>query len=130
VLSYLSYRDPNLTKTLDVYDGTAKFLREADITRSEVVKSIIGTIGDIDAYQLPDAKGYTSLVRYLLNESEEERQRIRDEVLATTADDFRAFADVLDRVREQGIVVVIGSGDNIDRANEERGTLLKRKKIL
>ena len=52
----------------------------------------------IDAYQLPDAKGNTSLVRYLFGESEAERQRLRDEVLGTTVADFVALADVLERV--------------------------------
>ncbi|KAG1366609.1 putative Presequence protease 2, chloroplastic/mitochondrial [Cocos nucifera] len=59
VFSYLSYRDPNLLKTLDVYDGTASFLREIELDDDTLTKAIIGTIGDVDAYQLPDAKGYS-----------------------------------------------------------------------
>lgn len=46
-------------------------------------------MGDIDAYQLPDAKGYSALSRYLLNVSDEERQQRRDEILGTTAADFK-----------------------------------------
>ncbi|KAG2661746.1 hypothetical protein PVAP13_1KG110200 [Panicum virgatum] len=65
VFSYLSYRDPNLLKTLEVYDETAKFLRELEMDDDALTKAIIGTIGDVDAYQLPDAKGYSScLVTY------------------------------------------------------------------
>ena len=60
-----------------------------------MTKSIIGAIGDMDAYQLPDAKGYTSMVRYLLGKSDESRQQTRDEMLATSVDDLRTFADVL-----------------------------------
>lgn len=59
VFSFLSYRDPNLLKTLDVYDGTANFLRELEMDDDTLTKAIIGTIGDVDSYQLPDAKGYT-----------------------------------------------------------------------
>lgn len=55
----MSYRDPNLLKTLEVYDETAKFLRELDMDDDALTKAIIGTIGDVDAYQLPDAKGYS-----------------------------------------------------------------------
>lgn len=130
VLDYLSYRDPNLLKTLDVYNGTGAFLRQANISASEVTKSIIGTIGAIDAYQLPDAKGYTSLVRHLINQSDADRQQVRDQVLATTAADFRAFADVLDAVRDQGIVAVISSAEQIEAANQERPGFLKRIKVL
>lgn len=59
VFSFLSYRDPNLLKTLDVYDGTSNFLKELEMDDDALTKAIIGTIGDVDAYQLPDAKGYS-----------------------------------------------------------------------
>lgn len=63
VFSYLSYRDPNLVKTLDNYDGTVQFLRELEMDSDSLTKAIIGTIGDVDSYQLPDAKGYS---RYII----------------------------------------------------------------
>ena len=59
VFTYLSYRDPNLIKTLDNYDGTVQFLRELEMDDDALTKAIIGTIGDVDSYQLPDAKGYS-----------------------------------------------------------------------
>lgn len=31
MFTYLSYRDPNLMKTVDVYDGTPQFLRELEL---------------------------------------------------------------------------------------------------
>lgn len=62
MFSFLSYRDPNLLKTLDVYDGTGDFLRKLQIDDDTLTKAIIGTIGDVDAYQLPDAKGYSRYV--------------------------------------------------------------------
>ncbi len=81
--------------------------------------NIIGAIGDIDAYQLPDAKGWTSLVRYLVGETDETRQQMRDEVLSTTVADFRRFADVVAAAAEQARIVVLGSGDAIRSANEQ-----------
>lgn len=66
VFSYLSYRDPNLLKTLEVYDETAKFLRELEMDDDCLTKAIIGTIGDVDSYQLPDAKGYSRYEKPLL----------------------------------------------------------------
>lgn len=59
VFSFLSYRDPNLLKTLDIYDGTGEFLRQLEMDDDALTKAIIGTIGDVDSYQLPDAKGYS-----------------------------------------------------------------------
>jgi presequence protease len=121
VFSYVSYRDPNLIKTLENYDGTAKFLQEADLSDEEVTRAIIGTIGDLDAYMLPDAKGWTSMMRYLLGDNEETLQRRRDEILSTTAKDFRAFGKVLEDVNLVGRVVVLGSQGDITEANGSRG---------
>jgi Zn-dependent M16 (insulinase) family peptidase len=130
LFGYLSYRDPNLLGTLDTYDGTAGYLRGLELSDDELVKSIIGAIGQLDSYQLPDAKGYTSLARYLTGESAAQRQQMRDELLATTKDAFRAFSDVLEQVSAQGHVVVMGSQEAVEKANEERGHWLKVQKVL
>ena len=58
-MSFLSYRDPNLLETLNIYDKTPEFLRTLELDNDSLQKAIIGTIGDIDSYQLPDAKGYS-----------------------------------------------------------------------
>lgn len=117
VYTFLSYRDPNLVQTLAHYDATGQYLRSLDLDETELTKAIIGTIGDMDAYQLPDAKGFTSLRFHLLGLTDEERQRLRDEVLATTQDDFHQFADMLDQVKEYGQVVVLGADEAIKDAD-------------
>ena len=130
LFAFLSYRDPNLLDTVDVYDQTATFLRNLALNEDELVKSIIGSISAMDGYQLPDAKGHTSLTRYLQGESADHRQKMRDQVLGTTAADFKAFADVLDAVKDAGSVVVLGSQDAIDGANTERENWLKVTKVM
>ncbi|HJZ45608.1 MAG TPA: insulinase family protein [Roseiflexaceae bacterium] len=128
--TYLSYRDPNLLETLNVYDQTATFLRESELSQEELTKSIIGTIGELDAYQLPDAKGYSSMLRYLVGDTDEIRQRIREEILATSAADFQRFADALEQVVDRGLVVVLGSQSAIEAANAERSGWLDVSKVL
>lgn len=59
--------DPNLLDTLESYDGSPDFLRNIDMDKDALTKAIIGTMGDIDAYQLPDAKGYAAFSRYALH---------------------------------------------------------------
>ena len=130
VYTFLSYRDPNLLTTLDNYDAAAKFLRNLDLSDAERTKAIIGTIGELDAYQLPDAKGWTSMVRELIGYTQAKRQQFRDEVLATTVHDFKAFAEVLSNVARYGDVVVLGSNDAIEQANAQRDNWLDVKKIL
>jgi Zn-dependent M16 (insulinase) family peptidase len=118
---FLSYRDPNLLDTIDVYDQTSQYLRGLELGQDELVKAIIGAIGDMDSYQLPDAKGYTSMLRYLSGITDEERQRRRDEILNTTEDDFKRLADALEQLNQTGCVVVLGSADAIEAANMARG---------
>jgi len=118
--TFLSYRDPNLTKTLGVFDETVTFLRSGHVTEEEIIKSIIGTIGDIDRHLLPDAKGYASMVRYLTNESEEIRQVLREQVLNTSPADFANFSHILDAVKEEGLVKVMGSASSIEDATAQR----------
>lgn len=130
VFTFTSYRDPNLLDTLAVYDQTASALRQAHLSADEVTKNIIGAIGDIDAYQLPDAKGYTSMVRYLLGDTEESLQQIREEVLSTTAQHFHQFADALDGLAREGRVVVMGSAGAVENANASQGNWLQVQKVL
>ncbi|GFR50853.1 hypothetical protein Agub_g13136, partial [Astrephomene gubernaculifera] len=79
MMTFMSYRDPNLLDTLEAYDGSAEFLRSLELSKDDLTKAIIGTMGDIDAYQLPDAKGYSALVRHLLGVTDEERQTRREQ---------------------------------------------------
>jgi hypothetical protein len=133
VFTFLSYRDPNLLQTLDVYDQAGRFLRQLDsnrLTESELTKSIIGAIGDMDAYQLPDAKGFTSLGRYLIGETDEIRQRRRDELLSTTLADFHAFGEVLERLPSSSNVVVLGAEVDMLAANQAQAGWLEIEKVL
>jgi len=132
MFTYLSYRDPNLLKTLDNYDGTVDYLRTLEMDQDSLTKAIIGTIGDIDGYQLPDSKGYTALMRHLLDVSDEERQERREQILGTTIKDFREFADVLEACRgDNARVCAVASAEDAAAAAKERPELdLQVKKIL
>ena len=96
----------------------------------ERVKGIIGTIGDMDQYRLPDAKGYVSMTRQLSGETDEDRQVIRDEVLGTSEADFRDFVEILDAVREKGLVKVLGSQNAIEETLKDRPGWLAVTKVL
>jgi hypothetical protein len=120
VFTFLSYRDPNVAATIDNYDKAAAFLKGLDSSRlsdNELTKAIIAAVGDLDAYQLPDAKGYTSMLRYLTNRTDELRQEIREEVLSTNGEDFIAFGEVLEKVAQSDAVAVLGSQNAIESAN-------------
>ena len=69
--------------------GTVEFLRKLELDNDSLTKSIIGTIGDVDSYQLPDSKGRTAFMRHILNISDAERQERREQILGTSLKDFR-----------------------------------------
>lgn len=125
IVSFVSYRDPNLAATLDIYDAAAAYLEALDLTKDELAKAIIGTIGDLDQPLLPDAKGYVSLMRWLSNEPDDFRQQVRDQVLKTKLEDLRAFGAALRDSRERSHVVVLG-----DHAALEKHGVLAVTKIL
>lgn len=128
--NFVSYRDPNLLSTIDAFDRSADFLRNSHLSREELTKAIIGTIGQIDTYLLPDAKGFTSMIRHLRRETEEQRQMMRDQVLGTTAEDFRSFGDFLAEVAAAGIVKVLGSEEAIRDSLHNRPNWLNVLKLL
>ena len=130
LFDYLSYRDPNLLNTLRVYDETPAFLRRAALPREEVVKSIIGAVGRKDPYLLPDAKGWTSMQRYLTGEEDAYRQRLHDQLLDTRAKDFRAFAQALEALNRAGHVVVLGSEARVDEASAALGVSFTKIQAL
>lgn len=129
-LSFVSYRDPNLVKTVETFDRSADFLRNLELTEDERVKGIVGTIGDIDQYRLPDAKGFVSMARHLSGETDEDRQLIRDGVLATSLADFRGFAEALEAFKAKGLVKVLGSQSAIEEALKNRPGWLQVTKVL
>ena len=122
MFAYLSYRDPNLLETVDVYDQTPNWLRTLELDQDALTKAVIGTIGDIDGYQLPDAKGYTALMRHVLGVTREERQKRRDEILGTTLKDVREFAEAIECVKsgKSARVVAVTSAERAAQAMEKR----------
>lgn len=128
LLTYASYRDPNLLKTIDIYDGTPGHLTGEEVMEMDAEsldKAVVGTIGDIDSYQLPDSKGYSSLMRYLLKVNDEKRQLRRDEILSTSKEDFPKFGEAIKQAHEKvgGYVVAVCSADAAKKAKEERPEL-------
>lgn len=107
----VSYRDPNVEKTLAAYDGTPAYLRGLSLSRDDLEAAIVGAIGAVDAYLLPDARGATAFARHLTGDTDAARQKMREEILGTTLDHFRQFADVLEAAAAKGRVVMLGGSD-------------------
>lgn len=106
----VSYRDPNILPTLEVYDAAARHLAGHRLGKEELDAAIVGAIGEVDTYLLPDAKGSAAFTRHLSGDTVERRQQLRDEILSTTARDINAFGEALEAFSRDGIVCALGGG--------------------
>ncbi|UIJ37773.1 insulinase family protein [Desulfobaculum bizertense] len=116
-LAFASYRDPNLDATLKTFAGTGEFFASADLSQDECVKSIVGAIGEMDAYLLPDAQGYTAMVRALVGETVEERQKNRDELLAAGPADFAAYGKLVASAAQNAEFVALGGKETLEASD-------------
>jgi len=111
---FVSYRDPNTDATLDVFRQAGRYLMDASFSDEEMTRAVIGTIGDIDAYMLPDAKGHVAMARRLIGDDAETRAALRAQVLAAGANRFRQFGEALDAAAENPSIVVLGPATSLD----------------
>lgn len=130
LMSFGSYRDPNISSTLAAFDGCGKFLETVSLDKGELLKAIIGTSGDLDPYQLPDSKGFTAMSQHLAGVTTETRQRIRDEVLATDERHFRDFGALLREAAASGLVCVLGGEDALAKAQAQGLELPRKLRLL
>lgn len=112
--SYLvSYRDPNLVKTNQIYEAAADYVRNFTVSERDMLKFIIGTIGDMDTPLMPSMVGSRSFAAYLTHLPYEKFQQERDEVLSANQESIRKLADLLEFVVNQNYFCVVGSEGQI-----------------
>lgn len=114
-----SYRDPNVRETLKAFDGVARHLTGARPERRELEAAIVGAIGDVDSYLLPEAKGATALYRHIAGDTPERRARMRDEILSTSAKDLTAFGEVLAEALPKARTAALGGAALEEYAREQ-----------
>ena len=112
----VSYRDPNLTETLEIYDQIADYLSNLDLPEEEMKKLIIGCMGRLDPPLSPDRKGSSSMVDHLTGRTHALRQKFREELLATRLEDIKAYSDLFQKIKETGRVCVLGNEEKVKKA--------------
>ena len=115
-LALVSYRDPNLAETLEVYDDIPGFLSHLDIPEEEFEKIVIGCAGKIDPPLSPDRKGSLSKTEYLAGMTHEFKQQRLEELMSTRLSDIRDYAGLFEQVRDQGTVCALGNESKIKKA--------------
>ena len=118
----ISYRDPNLERTMEVYEGVVDYLKNFNVSDRDMNKFIIGTMSSLDRPMNPAAKGARSMNLYMNRVSEEMLRSERGQILDARQEDIRALADVVKAMLDQKLLCVIGSEEKIE---EQRGMFLE-----
>lgn len=120
---FVSYRDPNLKRTLDVYDGVVDYLKNFTVSERDMTKYIIGTMSGIDQPMTPASKGERSMNLYMNKVSSEMIREERNQILDAEQDDIRALYKVAEAVLQADQMCVIGGEDKIEEEKELFKTL-------
>ena len=117
--SYLvSYRDPHLKRTLEVYQGVVDYIRNFQADERDMTKYIIGTISGKDVPKTPQMKGSVSKTAYFCGVTEEMLQKERNQILNASVEDIRALADIVKAVLDAEQICVVGSESKVEGASD------------
>lgn len=115
---FVSYRDPNLLKTVEVYENTGAYLKKFVADERILTQYIIGTVSEMDSPLSPAAYGAYCLSAYLSGVTDEMIQKDRDEVLNVTEEDIRKLAEYVDAILEAECICVVGTAGKIEESKE------------
>lgn len=124
---FVSYRDPNLSDTLDVYDRIPEYIKSFSPDERDMTKYIIGTFSALDTPMNPEAKGSRSLSAYLEGITYEQIQKERNEILNAQPEDIRRLADLVEAVLKKDSICVIGNENMI---KESAGLFYNVEKLI
>jgi hypothetical protein len=119
IFALLSYRDPNIINTLNVYCKAEEFISQNKISTEEVEKTVIGAIGSLDKPMDPSSRGYIAMIRDFTGLRDEDRLNFRHMVLDMTPELLlEAAARYFARAANTAVIAVYSSHENLQRANE------------
>lgn len=110
---FVSYRDPNLTKTLEVYKGASDYLKNFDASERDMTKYIIGAIAEMDTPLTPSQEGDAGFGSYLSGKTNEDRQLERDQVIGCTIKDINNLSPYIDEMLKAECLCVVGAEEVI-----------------
>lgn len=115
---FVSYRDPNLKNTIDVYENAADYIEHFEADERTMTQYIIGAVSEMDMPMTPAMKGTYSLTGYMTHYPFEKVQKNRDELLAADADTIRGLAKYIRAFMDADCLCVVGNEDSIKGSGE------------
>ncbi len=120
---FVSYRDPNLKQTIDVYEQAPDFLRGFEADEETMTKYIIGAIAEKDMPLSPSSEGARSYVAYMTGQNLAREQKERDEILACSQGDIHRLAEYVQAMLDEGLLCVVGNEEKLQESSELFGEI-------
>ena len=115
---FVSYRDPHLRRTLEVYQGVPEYVRTFQADERELTKYIIGTISGKDVPRTPQSQGALGRMAYFRGLTVEMLQKERDQILDATVEDIHALAPLIEAILADDQICVVGSESAVEKAKD------------
>jgi presequence protease len=131
IFALLSYRDPNITNTLDVYSKAEEFISQNKLSMEGLEKTVIGAIGSLDKPMDPSSRGYIAMIRDFTGLTDEDRLKFRHMILDMTPELLlEAAARYFSRAANSAVIAVYSSYENLQKANETLAPKLEIEQLV
>ena len=123
----LSYRDPHIVRTFEVFDGALKFVESNEWGHEDLKEGILVGCGAVDPLTSPDTKGRIRFFDDLAGYTLEAKAKFKAGLLKVTADDVRRVARTY-LGGDGASLATISSVEKVEEANKELGGIFAEVK--
>lgn len=106
-----SYRDPSPARTLQVYAGSADFLKAYCEGDEDLDKFIISAVAGTEPLRAPGERGMAADERWFAGITDDSRKEHRRQMLDTTREKLLGWCDALKAMSAEGAVCVVAHDD-------------------
>ncbi len=119
IFIFLSYRDPHIVNTIDIYKSALKFLNSGNFTDKEIEEAVLKVCAELGKVQTPNMATQTNFIHSLISLTDKDREAFKKGVLAVTREDIERVAAAYFQPRKEMSTAVISGQNQLEKANEK-----------
>ena len=123
-IHFSSYRDPNPARSIEIYRQSSDYLRHMAEANEDITKFIIGAYGEYDILLTPRVASAIATADYMSGMKATDHERIKNQLLSTTAKDLYTAADIIDEALRDERVAIVGSAEHLAAMEEKPKNIL------
>ncbi|MAJ43851.1 MAG: peptidase M16 [Candidatus Marinimicrobia bacterium] len=125
ILSFVSYRDPNVKSTYEAYNNIPQAVKDIELSERALEQLIIRTFGNFDPLLNPYMQGIISRNRYLTGKTKEFLFKILSEIKSTNIKDLQGYFYPIQDFSINAVRSIIGNKDKIQSNKNLFDTLIQ-----